>query len=240
MAIRRIEVESEEMPRFTEVIAIPPRKYSEKQATTDFGRNICVIEEFGRRILEFKNRGEMIVINVIGPGMVCVGGGGDATKNISFEPFELLNKIREAGIPPEGFKLYVMDINPKVVDAVELTKVLQVPMDGKPEYFEKFFPESHEKEEGGFMPVRIPEEYRKRIFCPEPFDIEKKSAPEKAHITFSLIHEDPSPAYAENLVKSTRSGGYIMPYWDLVEFAAKLGLEQVDTPKCPSPVYRVK
>lgn len=245
--------EPDEMLKLKEVTGRPIERFvdhfrseSGKCTATDFGRHSEAVGEVGRRLLEFRGRGERIVINEIGPGMVERSGislrGRDITKrNASFEPFELLNEIKKVGIRPEEFTLYVMDIRKDVLIAVKSTKVLKVSaLDRNIRHFKEFFPEFHGEEKDGLIPVRIPEEYRKRVVCPQPFDIREKSAPEKAHITVSVIYELPTPPSIENLVKSTRKGGYIISYWDFgKEAEKKFNLEPVESENCLLPIYRV-
>jgi len=214
---------------------------------TSFGVHHDMVREAGRRILEFRNHGETIAINEIGAGMeersgIAVLGRSVTKRNAVFEPFELLNEVRKAGIKPEEFALYVMDIRKDALLAVKATKVLMVHAgERNSRYFQEFFPDSHEKERGGFIPVRIPKEYRERIICPKPLDIEKTPAPVKAHVTFSYI-----PAvlgnsrYSDNLVKSTRGGGYILcqDFDDAV--AKRFGLEAAQHPELYFSIYRVR
>jgi len=220
-------------------------EHPDKSPVTRFGNNYPAIEELGRRLLEFRGRGERIIINEIGVGMGEVGSPLFSRKNVSYEPFEILNQVRRAGVKPGEFTLYVMDIRKDVLLAVKTTKVLRVHnlyLEGKWEYFRGFFPELHELMEEGLIPVGIPEEYRKRIICPKPLDIEKQPAPVKAHITFSFIPSNSlGQSYFENLVESTKEGGYVLCLRGFDESAlARLNVEKIEERGYYGPVYRVK
>ncbi|QLJ53250.1 MAG: hypothetical protein Sv326_1075 [Candidatus Fermentimicrarchaeum limneticum] len=263
----------EEKPDFKEVKARPWerfadhfREHPQKPIVTSFGRNHLAMEEFGRRLLEFKDKGERVIINEIGLGIEernkldeLIKESGVVEKlsliergvkrvNISFEPFELLNQIRNAGITPEEFTLYAMDIRQDVLLAVKSSKVLKIRLaGGDGEYFKRFFPEFHGKEEKGFwrvVSVKIPKEYRERIVCPKPLDIEKGPAPVKADITFSFIYGgsvSSEEAYLGNLIESTKEGGYVMCWGDFNEKVAdRFNVERIPISNYFVRVYRVR
>jgi len=231
-----------EKPGFKEINAWPWEKLRDRfrehpvdGAYTKFGINRIAVEEFGRRILEFKNSDEKIIINDVGLGIEERKGvilrGRDLTKrNVSFEPFELLNQVRLAGIEPDRFRLYGIDERRDVLLAVRSTKVLLVGKEERDErYFQKFFQGFHMGDKGGYVPVRIPRDYRRRITCAE-LDIEKTPAPKKAHITFSYMYVGApvSIRCLENLAKSTMRGGYVMTYCPVYpEILEALGLEDM-------------
>jgi len=245
--------QSEEKPDFKEVKARPWERLADhlkrcpQECTmTQFGTHQGMIDELGKRILEFKNCGEKIVINQVGLGMAqrerfTVRGKDMFMKNFSYETFEILNVVRNAGIKPEEFTLYAMDIRNDVLLAVKSTKVLMMDEREKSTgYFKNFFPGFHGEEKDGYTPVRIPEDYRKRIICPKPFSIELDPAPVKAHITFSSI-----PAvlgnskYSDNVAKSTREGGYIICLNFDVESAKKFNLQVVPPQATHFSVYHM-
>ena len=262
--------QQEEKPNFKEITGRPWERFADRfdkhpdrSIVTSFAINHMAVEEFGRRLLEFRGRGERIVINEIGLGIDersktakyiletsgRIGKIGSALldikrENVSFEPFELLNQIRNAGIRPGEFSLYAMDIRKDVLLAVKSAKVLRIPIhEETEEYLGKFFREFQARE-GKSVSVKIPKEYRKRIICPEPFDIEKAYAPEKAHITFSFIYGgslESQEAYLANLVKSTKTGGYVM-FFDRADekLLDELGLENAHPKAYWAQVYRLR
>jgi hypothetical protein len=193
---------------------------------TQFARNQCMVWEFKKTLLEFKDSGKPVTINDIGPGFE----GGllhKGRKKVSLEPFELLNGIREVGIKPGEFTLYVCDIRGDALLTVKRTKILNVEARfSNMEDFSNFFKGFHGMMKDGFIPVTIPEEYRKGIVCLKPFDITKQPAP-KADITYSwipaLIGTD---AYWQNLIRSTKEGGYLISYIT-EEYIKKFNLEEV-------------
>jgi hypothetical protein len=112
------------------------------------------------------------------------------------------------------------------------------------EYLKRFFPDFQKKGEWDITQVTMPEEYRKRVVCPKPFDIEKGPAPVKAHITFSFIYGgsiSSDEAYLSNLIKSTKEGGYIMRSAEFNDkMVDKFDLERVPTNSPFVRVYRVR
>jgi len=261
----------EEKPDFKEVKARPWEKFAdhfrehpEKAVMTSFGGNAYAIMEFGARLLEFKNCGEMIVINEIGLGIeerskilrknadlfysramrgIALIETRVKNENVSFESFEMLNAIRKAGIKPEEFVLYAMDVRNDVLLAVKSTKKLRIGAHEDNDYFREFFPD-FQKKEGGYTYITIPKEYREKIVCPKPLNIEDRHAPVKADITFSLIYGgsiSSEEAYLSNLIKSTKEGGYIICSSDLNDKVAdKFDLERVPTNSPFVRVYRVR
>lgn len=181
-----------------------------------------MLKQVGGILLEFRNCGDRIVINDIGVGVEEIWGTSDmlsnsahphrdiTKKNISYEPFELLNQARAAGILPSDFVLNAIDVRNDALLAVKSTKVLMIhKSDPSDSYFKKFFPEFHGEEKDHIIPVKIPKEYRKRIKC-YLLDLNAGLAPQ-AHITFAVLGaERLSPEGSENLIKSTRKGGYII------------------------------
>jgi hypothetical protein len=199
------------------------KEHPDTVTVTSFGgRNEPVLKQVGKILLEFKNCGDKIVINDIGVGVEELWGTVDllsntahkhrniTKKNISYEPFELLNQARAAGILPSDFVLNAIDVRNDALLAVKSTKVLMIHIsDASDSYFKKFFPESHGEKKDNLIPVKIPKEYRKRIKC-YLLDLNDQSAPQ-AHITFAVLGaERLSSEGLENLVKSTRKGGYII------------------------------
>jgi len=180
---------------------------------TWFGRNKESVLEFGRRISEFKGLNEIIRVNDIGLGLrkskIEIVGVGELKTNIPYEPFELLNQARNAGIEPEKIILYAADIRTDVLLSLKSTKTIKMPAGLEDiEYFRDFFPEFHKKDEK-MVSVEIPEEWRKRIVLLK-LNILEQPTPVKAHITFSYVPEVESrPECFENLVASTRRGGYV-------------------------------
>ncbi len=220
------------------------REHPDTKTDTSFGRNEEAIKEFGRLLAHLKLSEGRIVVNEVGAGVKerSAGMRGRIFKqNVSYEPFELLNGFRKAGIKPEGFVLNVIDIRGDVLLAVKSGKEVKVPsIDAFGEYFDGFFPAYHGKMKNHYIPVGIPKEYRERINCIE-LDIEKSAPPEKAHITFSFIQMKYEDVYLKSLARSTRKGGYIITH---VEHEKKLldmmGLDDVGQGEHSYAVYRVR
>jgi hypothetical protein len=222
---------------------------------TNFHRNKFALEWFERIVHDLKKTQGSITINEIGLGIEDKLGQYDIKfrpgtmrfklkemlepKRTTYETFELLNILRNAGIKPEQLTLYAMDIRKDPMLAVKSTKTLKVVtaklLSDMPdhvvknesanrstveenEYFKKFFPDlqgktTNRKEypNARVVEVRIPRDYAKSVVCPEPLDITKTPAPVKADITFSYIFSCPEKEERfSNLVKSTKPGGYII------------------------------
>lgn len=250
------------------------KKYNAAFTITEFGRNQAEVEDFGRLLAEFKNTEEKITINDIGVGVVrkktvhipgvpatgVVRGNGvffgdtlimkKMKRNYSFEPFELLNQVRQAGIPPERFVLNAVDRSMDALLAVKSTKTLEIntsrmrytnkELSSQKKYLQKFFPDFHGEEKDNVIPIRIPKEYRKSIKC-YVLDLNYGPAP-KAHITFALPHTFTIDEKGlRNLVKSTRKGGYLMTY-EFETYSAE-GLKRFNLSRVHSPsktfIYQV-
>ena len=225
------------------------KKYDPGHTITQFGRNRVEVEDFGRLLkAEFRDTEEKIIINDVGIGVVrkesvCFPGvtrtgvvvGNDVfigntpvmkkmKRNYSFEPFELLNQVKQAEIPPERFTLNAVDRSRDALLAVKTTKTLEVlaspvmsdllmnrELKSLKRYLQTFFPEFQGEEKDNIIPVRIPGEYRKRIKC-YALDLNDGPAP-KAHITFALPHTMTIEGKGlRNLVDSTRKGGYLITH----------------------------
>lgn len=246
--------ECEEQPVFVELARGPferwrhrAREELEQSSRTGFGKNQAAMEEVGRVLQKLKGQGE-VVINNIGPGVaerngVKLMGKEIMGSSISYETFELLNQAKKAGIDPKKLVIFVMDINRKVLEAVDRTKTLKmhtVDTYDRMHYFRDFFNGFHGKEKDFITPVGIPGEYRDAICCLEPLDIMKTPAPVKADVTFSYVYED-KPGFLKNLVESTKKGGYIFCIHDYGKgLLDELGLEKIGAPKGARAVYRVK
>lgn len=189
-------------------------------ALTSFGANRIAVAEFGRRLREFEDC-EEIVVNDIGLGIerrpgITVREKSLTMRNVSFEIFELVNQAMLGKIEPERIRFCGIDERRDILLAVKSMKEVRVDIKAKgfnKEYFQEFFPGFHREEEGGYLPVRIPNEWRRRIECFE-LNIKMAPAPEKAHITFSYMYvgEHVSSTLMKNLAGSTRRGGYVMTY----------------------------
>jgi len=264
-----------EKPDFKEIrgsirerIADHFKEHPERYTATYFGRNQFAMEEIGKRLLEFKDSGEPIIINDVGPGAhprkkIRLLGKEVMTENDSYEPFELLNEARKAGIAPEKFLVYVLDIRPDVLITVKSTRTVRVPAGGSSApielaipYLQNFFPDMQEKEKSGVIKVKIPKDYRRRIVCPEPFNIVEKPAPVQANITLGFLQgsfgsrssseeiegDSTKISGISNLAKSTRSGGYLITHMDIGlreglkdELLKELGLSKVRRVHVPDP-----
>ncbi len=241
---------------------------------TNFYRNKFALEWFDKIVHDLKKTQSNITINEIGLGIEDKIGKYEikfrlgemrlklkemlAPKKTTYETFELLNILRNAGIKPEQFSLYAMDIREDVLLAVKSTKVLKVvtsklladmPTDvlenesakrltiEENEYAKKFFPDLQGKSRNSKEPslarvleVRIPRNYANRVVCPEPLDITKTPAPVKADITFSYIFSCPEREERfSNLAKSTKPGGYIIT--ELSEEISPAFLEKIGVEK---------
>ncbi|MCX6775866.1 MAG: hypothetical protein NT130_03410 [Candidatus Micrarchaeota archaeon] len=275
-----VHKQPEEKPKFTEIrggllerFQDRFKKYNPAFTITEFGRNQAEVEDFGRLLAEFKNTEEKITMNDIGIGLVrrkavyfpgaatgvAIGKGvyiGDTfimkkmKRDYSFEPFELLNQVRQAGIPPERFVLNAVDRSMDTLLAVKSTKTLEIntsrtrytdeELSSLKEYLQKFFPEFHGEEKGSLIPVKIPEDYRKRIKC-YALDLNDGPAPE-AHITFALPQTFTIDEKGlRNLVESTRKGGYLIT--DGFEKCTAEGLKRFNLSRVHShsetPIYQV-
>jgi hypothetical protein len=215
------------------------RKHPKTTTSTVFGRNGEAVAEFGRLVAKLKEAGKIIVINEVGAGLE--DEGRIIKRNASYEPFELLNEIRKAEVKPDGFVLNVMDIRKDVLLAVRSTKVLRVPViEAVGKHFDEFFPEFQGEMRGKYIPISIPEEYRRRISCFE-LDVMETPAPSKADITFSFIQMKYSDAYLERLAACTKKGGHIITHVEYEqEVLDRVGLVRSNPERLKYAIYRVK
>lgn len=233
-----------EQARFREEL---DRKLHEELSTetvievTSFGRNQKAVKEFGRRLLEFKDCGEMIRVNNIGVGLVASGW---TLLQMPSEPFELINEARSAGIKPEKILFYVADISQKALFHLKTTKEVTIPIrEDTSEHLKNFFPDM-QTDKGESMSVRIPDEWMNRMLYLK-LDILKQPAPVKAHLTFSYItYLSSDLQYLNNLVASTKRGGYIFcgEATASEEVLKLLNLEPVQSPviNVNNHIYRLK
>jgi hypothetical protein len=219
------------------------REYPADIGLTCFGRHKDAVKEFGRRIREFKDSAEIIRVNDIGIGFTGLEAG---IGNISYEPLELLNEARNGGIRPEQVILYAGDLLYNALFYLKSANTIRIHIDEEnSEYVKGFLPEFQSRmDENMDISVRIPEEWRKRILYLK-LNILEEHAPVKAHLTFSyILPVDYDPRYLENLVASTRRGGYVFYEGEVSDEAIqKLNLELIQPGYSPfkrEKLFRVR
>jgi hypothetical protein len=184
-------------------------KPSRPSSVTWFGRHEEAVLEFGKRLSEFKDSNEIIRVNNIGIGLEKEWIPPKMRFDyIPYEPLELLSQAAKI-LEPKQLIFYAADIEINGLFYLKSTKSIWMPAyKEKSKYFHNFFPGFH-RIEGDTAIVDIPEEWRKRIVYLK-LDILKQPAPVQTHITFSRIPDlVDKPKYFENLVASTRRGGYV-------------------------------
>jgi hypothetical protein len=215
----------ENKPDFLEAKGGPVGKFSDhltKQqdelTCTFFGRHRDATIELGRLLaLKFRDSEKDVIVTNIGIGgrteMEKIDGTKIILSQAPVEPFELLNQLWRVIREPKKVTLNVADISREVLKELESVKakgVLKISAgEGGREYQRRFFTDFQGAEEDGFILVKIPEKWMKRIVCLKPFDIRKEPAPVKADITFAFTLPS-TLATLENLVKSTKQGGYLI------------------------------
>ncbi len=208
---------------------------------TWFGRHPWATLQFGKRLSEFKDSNEIIRVNNIGIGIRGIGDEGERvppnmkSHYISYEPLELLNQAAKI-LEPKQLIFYAADTRMDTLLHLKSTKTVRMHEYLHREYFKAFFPEVLHRKEGDNIAVDIPEEWKDRIVYLK-LNILKQPAPVKAHVTFSYILDlYQRPEYFENLVASTKRGGYVFcAAGPRDETLKKLNVEWIHPVRYPEP-----
>jgi hypothetical protein len=241
MAIAQKQPSEEEFNKFKEALE---KKLSEELKAepkvnmgTRFARYEKGVLKFGETLSKLKDSNEIIRVNQIGLGLENEWIPPKMKfYNISYELLELLNQVRNVGLEPKQVIFYAADIEPRALFHTKSMETLWMPAYKESDkYFRNFFPDLH-RIDGDTVSIDIPEDWRKRVVYLK-LNILEQPAPVKAHITFSLIPDlYEKPEYLENLVASTRRGGYLFCSAKLNdEILKNLNVEVVSGKKdCPT------
>ena len=184
------------------------KEKDEWRTDTWFGRHKEAMRKVGEILKELKTSGQKeFVINNFGPGRVKWSG------YTTFETFEIINQAERAGIKPNELKVYVYDrVLPPLI-AVEGTRRIELSSTelarlGDSRYVDEFFHDRQTGREDGTIVVEIERKWVDRIKSFHA-DLGETVALEKADISFACLQTDRCGSEVENLVESTREGGYI-------------------------------